>query len=372
MGLKSLVIEDSLVFQKIISEVLGDVPEVDTVEVAGTGAAGLAMISSGRPDVVFLDLHLPDMDGMDVLAQVRKSHPAIRVVVVSGLGRESAPLVIKALSFGAQQFISKPEGAGFQQSVAALRAELEPVIRTVSLQVGLASRASRPTPVPNSRVAVPSADAPPAAPVKAPPAVRGGFWVVAIAVSTGGPAALSRLVPLLPAGFPLPIVVVQHMPPLFTRSLADSLDAKSQVTVCEGQEGDVLTAGHVYIAPGGRHMVVREIGGRAVVGLNDDPPEQSVRPAADVLFRSLSTCPQSKGVLSVVMTGMGEDGLAGVRRLHRTGTYCLTQTADTCVVYGMPRAVDCAGLSHESVALDDLAARITALAAGNRVPRLVP
>lgn len=373
MGLQALVIEDSMVFQKIISEVLSDLPGVQSVAVAGTGAEGLNMVRSGKPDVVFLDLHLPDMDGMDILDRIRREHAGTRVVVVSGIGREGAALTVKALSLGAQQFISKPEGAGFNQSVAALRAELEPVVNTVRLQIDLAARHGSPA----GKPPVPAA-APVARPAPAPAVVRaparpglGSYWVVAVAVSTGGPAALARVIPLLPASFPLPVVIVQHMPPLFTRSLADSLDAKSQVKVHEGQAGDVLQPGHVYLAPGGRHMIVKEVGGQAVIGLNDDPPEQSVRPAADVLFRSLSVMNDRKSVLAVVMTGMGEDGLAGLRRLNRTGVHCLTQTAETCVVYGMPRAVDEAGLSHESVALDDLAARMSDLTATCRVPRPV-
>jgi len=367
MGLKALVVDDSTIFQKIISEVLRSIPGVGEVSVAGTGTDGLAMVASEGPDVVFLDLHLPDMDGMEVLVHIKNRHAGTRVVIVSGLSSEGADLTVKALSRGAQQFISKPSGAGFQESVTKLTAELEPVIKTVALQMrhGGVEIPSAPVtkPAPSIAVVPPVARPLPTSPVR----TLRPFWVVGLAVSTGGPEALTRVIPRLSADFPLPVVIVQHMPPLFTESLAQSLDNKSQVSVSEGKAGDVLQPGHVYIAPGGKHMIVREVGGQPVIALNNEAPEQSVRPAADVLFRSLSKYPGGNSVLSVVMTGMGEDGLAGLKLLAAGGTYCLTQTEDTCVVYGMPRAVDLAGLANEQVELDSIAARLTALAARSRV-----
>jgi len=192
-------------------------------------------------------------------------------------------------------------------------------------------------------------------------AASGGFWITAIAASTGGPEALSRVIPRLPADYPVPIVIVQHMPPVFTRHLAASLDGRSRISVREGRDGQILRPGHAYVAPGGRHMLVQGRGPEAVLRLNDDPPEQSVRPAANVLFRSLAGTPSSPGVLAVILTGMGVDGLAGVRSLKTGRCRCLTQSEATCVVYGMPRAVVLAGLGDECLALDDLAARMSAL-----------
>jgi two-component system chemotaxis response regulator CheB len=358
MGLRALVIEDSLVFQKIMAEVLRDMPCVEAVDVAGSGAEGLAAAGRQAPDVVFLDLHLPDMDGLAVLDQLKKRWPRLRVVVVSGLSAEGAELTVAALSRGAQQFVRKPTGSGFQQSVTLLRGELEPVVRTVRSQVdgGAAPR-------PPARPAVPATGPVGTAPGRVPSC---GFWVTAIAVSTGGPEALSRIIPRLPAGYPMPVVIVQHMPPIFTLSLARSLDAKSALQVVEAADGDVLKVGTVYIAPGGRHLAVLREGGQSVCRLNADPPEQNVRPAADVLFRSLARIGGTQRVLAAVMTGMGEDGLAGVRLLKGAGGWCVTQAESSCVVYGMPRAVDAAGLSDESVVLEEMAGRLTALAACGR------
>lgn len=357
MGLKVLVIEDSLVFQKIMSEVLRGMPGVDQVEVAGNGADGLAAARRQAPDVVFLDLHLPDIDGLELLDRLKASSPRLPVVVVSGLSIEGADLTIAALSRGAQQFVAKPSGSGFAQSVTLLRTQLEPVVLTVRAQGGLRPAAA-PAPARRPVTPVRTTATPRPAPV--------GFGVSAIAVSTGGPEALSRVIPRLPANYPLPLVIVQHMPPMFTLSLARSLDAKSALKVVEAADGDVLAAGTVHIAPGGRHLAVVRDAGRLVCRLNDDPPEQSVRPAADVLFRSLARLGSASPVLAAVLTGMGEDGLAGVRMVKAAGGWCLTQAEATCVVYGMPRAVDAAGLSDESVALDDIAARLAVLAGAGR------
>ena len=190
--------------------------------------------------------------------------------------------------------------------------------------------------------------------------------VVGIGVSTGGPNALAELIPRLPADFPVPILLVQHMPPMFTASLAEHLDQKSQVSVREARDGEPVLPGGVYIAPGGRHMVVRRLpDGALIVGLNDNPPENSCRPSVDVLFRSLAA--QFEGnLLAVVMTGMGSDGCEGVRAMKRRGCRVLTQSEASCIVYGMPLAVDEADLSDEQVPLDRLADRITRLARKNR------
>ena len=195
--------------------------------------------------------------------------------------------------------------------------------------------------------------------------------MVGIGVSTGGPNALAELIPRLPADFPVPILLVQHMPPLFTASLAETLDQKSKVTVREARDGETVAPGCVYIAPGGKHMVVRRLpdnkggGSVVIIGLNENPLENSCQPSVDVLFRSLAA--QYEGnMLAVVMTGMGNDGCDGVRAMKRRGCLCLTQSEASCIVYGMPLSVDEANLSDEQVPLDRLADRITYLVQKNR------
>ncbi|HLO65401.1 MAG TPA: CheB methylesterase domain-containing protein, partial [Holophaga sp.] len=194
------------------------------------------------------------------------------------------------------------------------------------------------------------------------------FDVVAIGVSTGGPNALAEVIPHLPADLGVPVLVVQHMPPFFTASLAEHLAKASRLAVSEAIEGEPVLPNHVYIAPGGKHMTVRRMGGAegpAIVGLNENPPENSCRPSVDVLFRSVAA--QYEGnILGVVMTGMGSDGCEGVRAMKRRGCHVLTQSEDTCVVYGMPLAVDEAGLSDEQVPLPRLASRIAYLVSSGR------
>lgn len=349
MAFRALVIEDSFVFQKVMGEVLGDIDGIGEVEVVGTGAEGMARIDRGDVDVVFLDMILPDMQGIEILKQLRGRPTAPQVIVVSSAGGAGTDLTVRALQYGALAFVCKPTGAGFAKSVDILVKELDIAVKAL---------AARSLVRPVSKPAAPRPTAP-----RTPAAVApaGGFWITAMAVSTGGPEALAKVVPELPANYPTPIVVVQHMPPLFTKSLADSLDSKSKVRVVEAAEGMALESGVVYIAPGGRHMTVRRESGRSIVRLNDDPPECNVRPAANVLFRSLAEISDKRSVLAVVMTGMGNDGTAGVRELARSGCLCLTQTEDTCVVYGMPRAVDEAGLSNLNEPLTNIAARMAEL-----------
>jgi two-component system chemotaxis response regulator CheB len=178
--------------------------------------------------------------------------------------------------------------------------------------------------------------------------------------------ALSKVIPLLPGDFPLPVVVVQHMPPVFTQALARDLDDKSHLTVTEARAGTPLATGTVHIAPGGHHLVVRLREGVPVIAIDDGPPENSCKPSADVLFRSLLPAFGSRGVLALIMTGMGSDGAAGVAALKEKNCYCLTQSQQSCVVYGMPGAVVDAGLSDEILDLDEIAARIVSLAGGRR------
>jgi two-component system chemotaxis response regulator CheB len=216
-------------------------------------------------------------------------------------------------------------------------------------------------PAPRPRPIMPVRDGP----VKVPRRVD----VIAIGSSTGGPRALEEIITKLPASMPMPIIVVQHMPPVFTKSLARNINEKSELHVCEASEGERPVAGKVYIAPGGRHMLLEKDGdGEPEIRVNDDPPENSCRPSADVLFRSLCSVYRPERVLCVVLTGMGSDGAKGVKALQdRGGGYCITQSEKSCVVYGMPRAVVEAGLVCEVLDLEEIAARIMEISmAGER------
>jgi two-component system chemotaxis response regulator CheB len=311
---------------------------------------------------------------------MRQQFPDVTVVAVSHLDSMAAPKVIKALEAGALEVVGKPSVKATPAELQEFRQQLEGLFRGIRgrREAGRARRLStqgpppsaplpRPVPMPPPPPAPAAPSAPAAAAAAAPPRpslVSGRLEVVAIGVSTGGPNALKSVVPRLPRDLGVPILLVQHMPATFTKALAESLDRVSELTIKEAEEGETVKAGTVYVAPGGRHMVVRQEGQsnarRLVIGLNDDPPVNSCRPAADVLLQSLVKADAGR-VLAVIMTGMGSDGMAGVAAIKQRGGYCLSQSEDSCVVYGMPRAVDEARLSDERVPLEGLAARILTL-----------
>jgi two-component system chemotaxis response regulator CheB len=377
--LRVLIVDDTVVYRRILSEVVESMDDATLVGTAPHGRLAMAKLEQTPADLVLLDVEMPEMDGLEALKAIRRLHPATSVVMVSGTNLGSAQITMQCLELGALDFLRKPEGVDLEASRNELREKLRPLVRHVRTRINL-----HPGPATPGRAAagpVPRITAPPSPPVGSQlpspssalrmAAVPARIDIVAIGVSTGGPNALAEVIPRLPADFPVPVLLVQHMPPVFTASLAEHLDQRSKVSVREAQGGEAVLPGCVFIAPGGRHMVVRHLAergggaGAAFIGLNENPPENSCRPSVDVLFRSLAA--QYDGnMLAVVMTGMGNDGCEGVRAMKRRGCRCLTQSEDTCIVYGMPMSVDEAGLSDEQVPLDQLADRIVQLVRKNR------
>jgi len=370
--LQVLIVDDTVVYRRILSDVVEAMPEVTLLGTAPHGRLAITKLEQAPADLVLLDVEMPEMDGLETLKEIRRRFPATSVVMISGANLSSAETTMRCLELGALDFLRKPEGTDPDASRAELKEKLRPLLRHVQTRINLhqgsGGRAAAP-PVPAPRThpgpAPFEAPAPAARPGRMAPA-PGRIDVVGIGVSTGGPNALAELIPRLPADFPVPILLVQHMPPLFTASLAEHLNLKSKVAVREARDGEPVLPGCVYIAPGGKHMVVRRLpdsdGGSSapIVGLNENPLENSCRPSVDVLFRSLAA--QYDGnMLAVVMTGMGNDGCEGVRAMKRRGCLCLTQSEATCIVYGMPLSVDEAGLSDEQVPLERLADRMTHL-----------
>jgi two-component system, chemotaxis family, protein-glutamate methylesterase/glutaminase len=358
-----LVVDDTVVYRTIVSDVVTNLDGVTLVGTASNGRMALEKMERLDVDVVLLDVEMPEMDGLEALEVIRREYPDVNVIMVSGANKHSSDVTVKALASGALDFIFKPEGRDPESSRKHLVAHIEPLLRSAVCR-------NRPR---WQRRELTGHDAPVFKPgVSEPVSVRRvrpkptRIDVVAIGVSTGGPDALAKVIPQLPSDLGVPVVVVQHMPPVFTKSLAESLGKKSEISVREAVDGQSIEPNVVLIAPGGRHMVVRSrldalTGNRhPVVGLNDSPPENNCRPAVDTLFRSVADH-YGGNVLAVMMTGMGSDGCEGVRAMKRKGCLCLTQTEESCVIYGMPRAVDEAGLSDERVALVDLPSRISTL-----------
>jgi two-component system, chemotaxis family, protein-glutamate methylesterase/glutaminase len=374
--LRVLVVDDTVVYRRILREVADGLPGATVAATAANGKLALAKMKRDPVDLVLLDVEMPEMGGLETLEAIRRDYPDTGVIMVSGVNKNSADITMKALEKGALDFVPKPEGRDPGDSRNVLIEQLRPLVQLFSTKRNL--RAAREERVSGVREDRPSSERPAAALREAPRVERPEppvsriaplpkrIDVLAIGVSTGGPNALAQVIPGLPANLGVPIVLVQHMPPLFTKSLSDSLDRKSNVTVREAVDGEPLDPNTVLVAPGGKHMVVRRKSSEGAgegcfhAGLNTNPPENSCRPSVDVLFRSV-VANYGGNILAVIMTGMGADGCEGVRAMKRRGCYCMTQSEASCVVYGMPQAVDEAGLSDERVPLAELANRITTL-----------
>jgi two-component system chemotaxis response regulator CheB len=367
MALKAFIIDDTVVYRKILTDAISSFPNITVSGTAPSGEIALKKIAVDKPDIVFLDVHMPGMNGIETLKLIKTTSPDIAVVMVSGISSRSTGDTIEALQLGAIDFIRKPDGNDMRKNTEQLHNDINSVLRFFELKMRTRTIHNVPANS-NSETITYKSDAPslPAISDSINTSVYSAklpqsFSIVAIGVSTGGPEALTKLIPKLPEDFPVPIVMVQHMPPLFTKSLADSLTRRSKVKVVEAGENTPLTRGTVYIAPGGNHLVIRNVNNVMVTGINDEPPENSCRPSVDVLFRSVAAHFGDNGVLAVILTGMGNDGLNGVRTLKRKKCICLTQSEQSCVVYGMPRAIDEAGLSDKSLSIDSIAEEIISL-----------
>jgi two-component system chemotaxis response regulator CheB len=356
-----LVVDDSVVVRRLVTRAL----EADGVEVVGVAANGriaLAKIAQHRPDVVTLDIEMPEMDGLATLREIRREWPRLPVVMFSTLTERGATATLDALTLGASDYVTKPSGVkDTDEAIAVVRAELVPKVKALAAKAGNGS-APAPAAGAGSRLHTPTVGT---APRLRPAGIARptNIEVLAIGCSTGGPNALAALLPALPAPLPVPVVIVQHMPPVFTRFLADRLNAHSDLNVKEAEEGDRLEAGCAYIAPGGLHMAVEVRAGLPTVLLHEGPPENSCRPAVDVLFRSVAAV-FGANVLGCVLTGMGQDGLRGAEVIADAGGRLVVQDSETSVVWGMPGFVAGAGLADAILPLseigDELGRRILA------------
>jgi two-component system chemotaxis response regulator CheB len=348
--LRVLIVDDAVVVRRILTDALGGDPEIEVAS-AANGRIALAKIEQAKPDLVTLDMEMPELDGLGTLKEIRKLHPKLPVIMFSTLTERGAAATLDALAAGANDYLTKPANVGsVQVAIARIKGELIPKIKA---QCASKLQAS---PAVTHAAAEPAAVKPTSVVVPTTPAVGGPVDVVAIGISTGGPNALSAMLPGLPQ-LPVPVVIVQHMPPIFTKLLADRLAEQCKRDVREGAPGMPLRPGQIVIAPGGSHMTVERGTGGPCVQLNQDPPENSCRPAVDVLFRSVVARYGSR-VLAVVMTGMGADGLKGCEAVRRAGGQVIVQDEETSVVWGMPGFVAKAGLAQRQLPLDQIAGEI--------------
>lgn len=348
--IRVLVVDDSSVVRRMVSNALETDPALEVVGTAANGKIAIAKIPLVNPEVIILDVAMPDMDGLETLAAIRKQDLHLPIIMYSALTDNGAIATIEALSLGASDYVTKPSNMKTKEAALQhIQQQLIPKIKVFSH----ASKLKNGTPntltqKPNFQSKIPHLHSPTIA------WKRAKIEIVAIGVSTGGPTALETVLSQLPANFPVPIVIVQHMPPVFTKRLADRLTQKCKIRVSEGSQGGILAPGHAWIAPGDYHIVVEKNGDRAQIRINQEPPENSCRPAVDVLFRSVAKS-YGANTLGIVMTGMGQDGLIGCQYIREAGGIVIVQDEKTSVVWGMPGIVANSGLADIVLPLDEIA-----------------
>ena len=341
--------DDAVVMRKIIAEALSRDSDIEVVGVAANGSIALQKLTQINPDVITLDVEMPDMDGLATLREIRKTHPKLPVIMFSTLTSRGAATTLDALSAGATDYVAKPSNMGnVGECIERLQTELIAKVKVHCRHLGVETAHTAPK--------IFSATPRPLVPVL-PSASRTPVEIVCLGTSTGGPNALAEVFKNVPSDFPVPIVIVQHMPPLFTAMLAERLSSTTPIKFHEGAEGQLIEPGHAYVAPGGRHMEIIRLSGQLRVHLTDAPPENSCRPAVDVLFRSVvAAC--GGNVLGVIMTGMGQDGLRGCELIREKRGQIVVQDEATSVVWGMPGYVAQAGYADKIVPLNQIAAEI--------------
>jgi two-component system chemotaxis response regulator CheB len=352
-----LIVDDSRLFRSALEEALEGHADIAVAGSVFNGAKALEFIRRSPPDVVTLDVEMPGMDGLAALQHIeqfnksRPDLPPVGVIMVSAFTHRGAQVTVAALQAGAFDFVTKPSGPSRLENLATLGDELVPRIRAC------ARRRRQTPPAGLSGVA-------PAAARRIPPAGGAPARVraLAIAASTGGPQALSQILPPLCARVDWPMLIVQHMPAAFTRSLAESLSRQVHRGVAEAGDGQPLKPGQILIAPGGRHLLLRGSAAAPVAGLTDQPPENHCRPSADVLFRSAAAV-LGREVVAVILTGMGCDGTAGLQAVKRAGGYIIAQDEASSVVWGMPGSAVVAGAVHEILPLSAIPGALASLAA---------
>lgn len=351
--IRIMIADDSVVIRGALSRILGNQPDMRVVGNARNGRQTLERIEVLRPDILVLDIEMPELDGLQVLQALRHKNLPVKVLIFSSHTTRGARVTVDALSLWAHDYVLKPSTTGLDANATA-----EILITKIRTLAYMPERTSR---LPGEHLS-PAAESPsPQRNMALWPLTARRVDVVAIAASTGGPKALTELLAGLPASLRTPVLIVQHMPPEFTRQLAVSLDRRSPLDVCQGEQGDRIAPGRVYLAPGGHHMGLRQtVLGEVILHLHDGPPENQCRPAADVLFRDVATI-YGKGALGVVLTGMGRDGLAGAHALVAAGGCVLAQDRATSVVWGMPGQVASNGLARAILPLADIPGRIAAM-----------
>jgi two-component system chemotaxis response regulator CheB len=361
--LKVMVVDDTITYRKIVTDILSELPDVEVVGTANNGKIALNKIASLKPDLITLDIEMPEMNGLDVLAHIQKEHPDIGVIMLSTSTREGGEMTIRALELGAFDFIPKPLSGTMAENRNEIKNLLTPILKAFkrrqeikNILKGETIAAGKKSDLSSKRKKSSAESENVAGRMqKISERLRIKSEIIAIGISTGGPNALAKMMPLIPPDIGVPILIVQHMPPIFTASLARSLNAKCNLSVAEARDGQLLTMNTVLIAPGGKHMKVATgtDGKNRIIRITDDPPENSCKPSVDYLFRSVAEHYVGRAT-GVIMTGMGSDGTKGAELLKKSGSFIIAQDEDSCTVFGMPKDVIESNLADIVLSLDKI------------------
>ncbi len=364
-----LVVDDSALMRRVICDIINTSNEYEAADTCRDGLEAYEKIKNNRYDAVLLDINMPRMNGLELLQKLQKENIRVTVIIVSSLAKEDAKVTIQAMEYGAIDFITKPEniieakGLKFRNNMIAIlnsvlgHSKPKTYSATARSAAAAAASASAAVSAVSSRTAAPAAAA--AAKTVAKKAPTGGNKLVALACSTGGPKSLQSVIPYLDKNMDAPMVLVQHMPIGFTKSMAERLNELSKVRVKEAEENDILKNGWIYVAPGGSHLeVVAAKGGIHKIHLSNAPAIGGLRPCANVMYKSLIKSAYDQ-IVCVVLTGMGADGTEGICELNKVKPiYVIAQDEPSCVVYGMPKAIAETGLVDEVVPLTNVSKRI--------------
>lgn len=350
-----LIVDDSALMRNVVSKFFDDTPDINVAATARNGAVALQRIDRFNPDIIILDLEMPEMDGITFLKERKRKGISIPVIILSTLAQRGARITMEAIALGASDFIQKPSGS-ISQDIHKTKDQLIQFVRIYSRK-GLPSTLQgrrQPIITPTRRVSTRE---------KVIPRIRKprSIEVIAIGISTGGPNALREILPYLAEDLPTPILVVQHMPKGFTEEFAKSLDVLCPLSVKEAQDGDIVKPGRILIAPGDQHMQVIHKRLATIVQLTQEPPVNGHRPSVDVLFSSIASTYGNRSI-ALIMTGMGKDGAQNIGTIYRAGGITIAQDEPTSVVFGMPRAAIEQGVIHHVVPLFEIATTINKLA----------
>jgi two-component system, chemotaxis family, protein-glutamate methylesterase/glutaminase len=344
-----LIVDDAVVVRKTLSDAVSRDSFLEVVGTASNGRIALAKFAALKPDIILLDIEMPEMDGLETVRELRKIDARVPILMFSTLTERGASATLEALALGATDYLTKPSNTDMAATSETVTHELLPRIRALChLPMSLTADAGT--------QGVPLAPPLAVRPKRKPPLIA-SVQIVTIGVSTGGPDALARLLPSLPANLPVPVVIAQHMPPIFTSLLAARLSARCSLPVRECKSGENLTAGCVFIAPGDFHVVTCGENGAVRLKTHQGPKENFCRPSVDVLFRTVADVYGAR-TLAVILTGMGQDGLKGCELLSSLGARILVQDEASSVVWGMPGFVARSGLADKILPLDQIGAEI--------------